>query len=50
MLVIQYNCGRSYESTIASQETAIGSEAGVVCLQEPFLGKRNISHSALNFY
>lgn len=23
---------------------------GIVCLQEPFLEKRNISHSTFNFY
>ena len=50
MLVVQHNCGRGYESTIASLETAISVEAGIVCLQEPFLGNRNITHSAFNFY
>lgn len=50
MLVIQHNCGRGYENTIASLETAISIGAGIVCLQEPFLGNRNICHSAFNFY
>lgn len=50
MLVVQHNCGRGYESTIAALETAISTEAGIVCLQEPFIGNRNITHSAYNFY
>lgn len=50
MLVIQHNCGRKYESTISSLETALSLGAGIVCLQEPFIGKRSISHGAFNFY
>ncbi len=50
MLVVQYNCNRRYKSTILSLETALSLEAGIVCLQEPFIGKRNISHGAFNFY
>ena len=50
MLVIQHNCGRGYESTIASLEAALSIGAGIVCLQEPFIGNRSITHSAFNFY
>lgn len=50
MLVVQHNCSREYKSTIASLETAINIGAGIVCLQEPFLGNKNIAHSAFNFY
>ena len=50
MLVIQYNCGRGYENTIAALETALSIGAGIICLQELFIGNRSISHSAFNFY
>ena len=50
MLVIQHNYGRGYESTVASLEMAINIGAGIVCLQEPFIGNRNITHSVFNFY
>lgn len=50
MLVVQHNCNRGYESTIASLETAISTGAGIVCLQKPFIANRNITHSAFNFY
>ncbi len=50
MLVIQHNCGRGYESTIATLEMSLSIGAGIVCLQEPFIGNRSITHSAFNFY
>lgn len=50
MLIIQYNFRWGYESTINKLETALSIGAGVVCLQEPFLKKKNIIHSAFNFY
>lgn len=50
MLVIQHNCGRGYESTVMALETAFTIKAGMVMLQEPFLGNRELSHSAFNFY
>ena len=50
MLVIQHNCGRGYESTIAALETALSIAAGIVCLQEPFIGNKSTTHSAFNFY
>lgn len=50
VLVIQQNCGRGYESTIAALETSLSIGAGIVCLQEPFIGSRSISHGAFNFY
>jgi len=33
--VIQHNCLRSYEWTIAALETRVESRADVVCLREP---------------
>lgn len=50
MLVVQHNCGQGYESTIMALETALNIGAGIVMLQEPFIGTREISHSAFNFY
>lgn len=50
MLLIQHNCGRGYESTIAALETSLSIGAGIACLQEPFIGNRIIAHSAFNFY
>ena len=50
MLVVQQNCGKGYECTISALEAALGLNAAVVCIQEPFLGNRNISHSGFNFY
>ena len=50
MLIIQHNCGRGYESTVMALETALTIKAGMVMLQEPFIGNRELSHSAFNFY
>ena len=50
MLVVQHNCGQRYENTIATLETALSIEAGIACLQEPFIRNSSISHSIFNFY
>ena len=50
MLIIQYNCGRGYKSTVMALETALIIKAGIVMLQEPFIGNRELFHSAFNFY
>ncbi len=50
MLVVQHNFGQSYESTIMALETALSIGAGIVMLQKPFIGIREISHSAFNLY
>ena len=46
--VIQHNCERSYEWTIAAQETGVERRVDVVCFQEPQREKGGIgiSHSA----
>jgi hypothetical protein len=46
--VIQHNCARSYEWTIAALETGVERRADIVCLQEPprERGGIGISHSA----
>ena len=50
MLVVQQNCGKGYECTISALEATLGLNAAVVCIQESFLGNRNISHFGFNFY
>ena len=50
MLVIQQNCGKEYESTISVREAGLSLNAGVVCIQEPFLGKKDLLHAEFNLY
>ncbi len=50
MLVIQQNCGKRYECSISALETAISLGASMVCIQEPFIGNRSISHNGFNLY
>ena len=50
MLVIQQNCGKGYECTISALEAGLGLDAGIVCIQEPFLGRKNLAHSGFNLY
>lgn len=50
MLVIQQNCGKGYECTISALELALSLGASIVCIQEPFIGNRTISHSGFNLY
>ncbi len=50
MLIIQHNCERGYESTVMALETTLTIKAGMVMLQELFIGNRELSHSAFNFY
>ena len=50
MLVVQQNCGKGYECTISALEAGLGLDAGIVCIQEPFLGRKNLAHSGFNLY
>ena len=50
MLIVQQNCGKGYECTISALEAGLSLNAAVVCIQEPFLGNRSISHSGFNLY
>ena len=50
MLAIQKNCGKGYECTISALEAGLGLNAGVVCIQEPFLGKKNLAYAGFNLY
>jgi len=45
MIVIQHNCNGTAVTTVAALEAAIERGAEVVCLQEPYIGKKHtISH------
>lgn len=50
ILIVQPNCGQGYESTIMALETALTVKVGIVIIQEPFIGNREISHNGFNFY
>ena len=50
ILIVQYNCRRGYKSTVMVLEIALSIKTGMVMLQKPFIGNREISHSAFNFY
>ena len=50
MLVAQQNYRKGYKCTISAHEVGLGLDAAVVCIQEPFLGNRNISHSGFSLY
>ena len=50
MLVVQQNYGKRYECTISALEARLGLKAGIVCIQEPFLGKKNLAHTGFNLY
>ncbi len=50
MLVVQHNCGQGYESKVLALEMALSIGAGIVMLQELFIGTREINHIAFNLY
>lgn len=50
MLIIQHNYRRGYESIVMALETALDIRAGIILLQEPFIGIRELVHNAFNFY
>jgi len=50
MIVVQHNCRKTYAVTIAILEIALERGAGVVCLQEPYIGPREISHPGFTLY
>ena len=37
MLIIQHNCGRAQPATIEALKTGIERQAGILCLQEPYI-------------
>lgn len=50
MLVVQQNCGKSYECTLMTLKAGLGLNAELICIQKLFLGKRSISHPRFNLY
>src|SRR5215471_2984967 len=50
MIVLQHNCRKTYAVTIAILEAALAKGAGIVCLQEPYIGHQSISHPAFTLY
>ncbi len=50
MLVVQHNYGQDYDSKMMAMETALSVKNSIVMVQEPFIGIREICHSAFNFY
>lgn len=50
MLVIQQNCGKGYECTTSVLEAGLGLNAGIVCIQEPFLGRKVLSHAGFSLF
>lgn len=50
MLSIQYNCRRRYKNIVIVIEIAFSIGAGLVILQELFIGNQELDHSAFNFY
>jgi len=49
MLIIQHNCRRAYAITIAALEVGLERQAGIVCLQEPYI-KREFRHAGYLIY
>ena len=50
MLVVQHNCGQRYKSIVMALETALSIGAGIIMVQELFIGNWEISHSKFNLY
>ena len=50
MLVVQQNCGKGYECTVSAFEAGLGLDARIVCIQEPFLRRKNLAHSGFSLY
>lgn len=50
MSVIQQNYRKEYDYNIFALEAGLGLDAGIVCIQEPFLENQNMSHSGFNLY
>ena len=50
MLVLQHNCSRSGAVVHTALEAALEAGAGIACLQEPPVGKHDISHLGFLFY
>ena len=50
MLVIQQNCGKEYECTVAVLKTTFTLGVLMICIQEPFIENQTISYIRFNLY
>ena len=50
MLVVQNNCAKGYENTITVLQNALDMGAGIACIQEPFIGARDIQHNGFSLH
>lgn len=50
MLVIKHNYRKRCEYTISALVAGLGLNVGIVCIQEPFLEKKNLTHAGFNLY
>ena len=50
MLVLQHNCARTAAVVHAALEATLEAGAGIACLQEPPVGKNDISHPGFMLY
>jgi hypothetical protein len=50
MIIIQHNCRKASAITIAALETGLKRNAAFVCLQEPYIGQKFISHPGYILY
>lgn len=50
MLIIEQNCRKGYKYTIFALEIGLGLNVRVVCIQEPFLEKKNLAYARFNLY
>lgn len=50
MLIVQYNYGHRYKSTIMALEIALNIGAEVVILQNSFIDNQELVYSTFNFY
>lgn len=48
MLILQHNCRKTYAVCVQALEQALEKKAGIVCLQEPYLG--SLSHPSFTFF
>lgn len=50
MLIIQQNYRKGYKCTIFALEIGLGLNVRVICIQEPFLEKKNLAYARFNLY
>lgn len=48
--MIQQNCRNRYKYIISALEAELGLNTGVICIQEPFLEKKNLVHAKFDLY